>query len=172
MRGWSIFFGILIFASIVSVSFSHTVDLYLRVGFLLWEARLATFAVEATFLLSGWSILWYRMQKKDPGKAAYLGFSFGLFMALFSNSAYSIRSVSIGCLAIKQLNGYWLYLSLLASEFPRRLSAKTCWAEKWINRPAIRLTSGQEWPVSQLLQPPPSTRWPIKNQLASRVAEK
>lgn len=90
MRGWSIFFGILIFASIVSVSFSHTVDLYLRVGFLLWEARLATFAVEATFLLSGWSILWYRMQKKDPGKAAYLGFSFGLFMALFSNSAYTV----------------------------------------------------------------------------------
>lgn len=90
MRTWSIVLGIAIFICIVSVSFSHTVDLYLRVGFLLWEARLATFAVEATFLLSGWSILWYRMQKKDPGKAAYIGFFFGSFMALFSNSAYTV----------------------------------------------------------------------------------
>ena len=90
MRTWSIVLGIAIFICIVSVSFSHTVDLYLRVGFVMWEAILATIAIETTFLLSGWSILWYRMQRKSPGKSAYVGFFFGVFMVLFSNSAYTV----------------------------------------------------------------------------------
>ncbi len=67
MRAWSIFLGVVIFLCVVSVSFSHTVDLYQRVGFALWEAVGITIAVETTFFLSGWSILWHRYRGQKPG---------------------------------------------------------------------------------------------------------
>jgi len=90
MRAWSIILGVVIFLCVVSVSFAHTVDLYKRVGFELWEARMFTVAVEVTFLLSGWTILWRRLQGQKPGTAAYAGFLYGIVLVLFSNSAYTV----------------------------------------------------------------------------------
>ena len=90
MRTWSIILGVIIFGCVVTVSFSHTVDLYRRVGFELWEARTFTVAVEVTFLLSGWTILWRRLQGQKPGTAAYAGFLYGIILVLFSNSAYTV----------------------------------------------------------------------------------
>lgn len=90
MRKWSIIFGLIIFVCVVTVSFSHTVDLYERVGFKQWEAFLITVAVETTFLLSGWSILWYRNKGRKPGGPAYAGFLYGVVLVLFSNSAYTV----------------------------------------------------------------------------------
>ena len=90
MRKWSIIFGLIIFVCVVTVSFSHTVDLYERVGFKQWEAILITVAVEATFLLSGWSILWHRYRGQRPGGPAYAGFLYGVVLVLFSNSSYTV----------------------------------------------------------------------------------
>jgi len=90
MRKWSIIFGLVIFVCVVTVSFSHTVDLYERVGFKQWEAILITVAVEATFLLSGWSILWHRYRGQKPGGPAYAGFLYGVVLVLFSNSSYTV----------------------------------------------------------------------------------
>lgn len=90
MRKWSIIFGLIIFVCVVTVSFSHTVDLYERVGFKQWEAFLITVAVETTFLLSGWTILWYRNKGQKPGGPAYAGFLYGVVLVLFSNSAYTV----------------------------------------------------------------------------------
>lgn len=90
MRLASIIFGLIVFVCVVSVSFSHTVDLYERVGFLRWEAVMITIAVETTFLLSGWSILWYRFRGQSPGGPAYAGFVYGVAIVLFSNSSYTV----------------------------------------------------------------------------------
>lgn len=90
MRTWSIILGAVIFLCVVSVSFSHTVDLYQRVGFVRWEATVFTIAVETTFLLSGWSILWYRNKGEKPSGSAYAGFIYGVILVLFSNSAYTV----------------------------------------------------------------------------------
>jgi len=90
MKVWSIIFGLIIFVCVVTVSFSHTVDLYERVGFKWWEAISITIAVETTFLLSGWSILWYRFRGQSPGGPAYAGFVYGVAIVLFSNSAYTV----------------------------------------------------------------------------------
>lgn len=90
MRTWSIILGAVIFLCVVSVSFSHTVDLYQRVGFVRWEATVFTIAVETTFLLSGWSILWYRNKGEKPSGSAYAGFIYGVTLVLFSNSAYTV----------------------------------------------------------------------------------
>lgn len=90
MRTWSIILGVVIFLCVVSVSFSHTVDLYQRVGFVRWEATVFTIAVETTFLLSGWSILWYRNKGEKPSGSAYAGFIYGVILVLFSNSAYTV----------------------------------------------------------------------------------
>lgn len=90
MRLASIIFGLIVFVCVVSVSFSHTVDLYERVGFLRWEAVMITIAVETAFLLSGWSILWYRFRGQSPGGPAYAGFVYGVAIVLFSNSAYTV----------------------------------------------------------------------------------
>jgi len=90
MRTWSIILGVVIFLCVVSVSFSHTVDLYKRVGFVLWEAVGITIAVETTFFLSGWSILWHRYRGQKPGGPAYAGFLYGVTLVLFSNAAYTV----------------------------------------------------------------------------------
>ena len=90
MRAWSIILGVVIFLCVVSVSFSHTVDLYKRVGFALWEAIGITIAVETTFFLSGWSILWHRYRGQKPGGPAYAGFLYGVTLVLFSNAAYTV----------------------------------------------------------------------------------
>src|SRR5690606_21293463 len=82
--------GVVIFLCVVSVSFSHTVDLYKRVGFVLWEAVGITIAVETTFFLSGWSILWHRYRGQKPGGPAYAGFLYGVTLVLFSNAAYTV----------------------------------------------------------------------------------
>lgn len=90
MRTWSIIFGMVIFICVVTVSFSHTVALYERVGFAQWEAVLITIAVETTFFLSGWSILWHRYRGQKPGGPAYAGFLYGVTLVLFSNAAYTV----------------------------------------------------------------------------------
>lgn len=90
MRAWSIFLGVVIFLCVVSVSFSHTVDLYQRVGFALWEAVVFTIAVETTFFLSAWTILWRRNKGEKPSGSAYAGFTYGVVLVFFSNSAYTV----------------------------------------------------------------------------------
>lgn len=90
MRIISVLFGLVIFLCVVTVSFSHTVALYERVGFVQWEAILITCAVETTFLLSAWTILWYRNKGQKPGGPAYAGFLYGIVIVLFSNAAYTV----------------------------------------------------------------------------------
>src|SRR5690554_1265434 len=90
MRAWSIILGVVIFLCVVSVSFSHTVDLYKRVGFALWESVVFTIAVETTFFLSAWTILWRRNRGEKPSGSAYAGFIYGVILVLFSNSAYTV----------------------------------------------------------------------------------
>ena len=90
MRAWSIILGVVIFLCVVSVSFSHTVDLYKRVGFALWESVVFTIAVETTFFLSAWTILWRRNRGEKPSGSAYAGFTYGVILVLFSNSAYTV----------------------------------------------------------------------------------
>lgn len=90
MRAWSIFLGVVIFLCVVSVSFSHTVDLYKRVGFALWESVVFTIAVETTFFLSAWTILWRRNRGEKPSGSAYAGFTYGVVLVFFSNSAYTV----------------------------------------------------------------------------------
>ncbi|WP_141201754.1 hypothetical protein [Paludifilum halophilum] len=83
----------------------------MRVGFVLWEAVLITIAVETTFLLSGWSILWNRQRGTSPGAPAYWGFSYGLGLVFFSNAAYT---VGLGYLFENQFAGWTLALSVVA----------------------------------------------------------
>lgn len=90
MRAWSIILGVVIFLCVVSVSFSHTVDLYKRVGFALWESVVFTIAVETTFFLSAWTILWRRNKGEKPSGSAYAGFTYGVVLVFFSNSAYTV----------------------------------------------------------------------------------
>jgi len=90
MRTWSIILGVVIFLCVVSVSFSHTVDLYQRVGFTLWESIVFTIAVETTFFLSGWTIIWRRNKGEKTSGSAYAGFIYGVILVLFSNSAYTV----------------------------------------------------------------------------------
>ena len=90
MRTWSIILGVVIFLCVVSVSFSHTVDLYKRVGFALWESVVFTIAVETTFFLSAWTILWRRNRGEKPSGSAYAGFTYGVVLVFFSNSAYTV----------------------------------------------------------------------------------
>jgi len=90
MRTWSIILGAVIFLCVVSVSFSHTVELYQRVGFALWEAIVFTIAVETTFFLSAWTIMWRRNKGENPSGSAYAGFAYGVILVFFSNSAYTV----------------------------------------------------------------------------------
>lgn len=132
MRIWSIIFGMVIFICVVTVSFSHTVALYERVGFIRWEAVLITIAVETTFLLSGWSILWYRYRGQHPGGPSYAGFLYGVTIVLFSNSAYT---VGLDVLFTNKVAQWTLALSVVAGVFiseaiiSRNLS-------QWTDRPA------------------------------------
>jgi len=114
MRIWSIIFGMVIFICVVTVSFSHTVALYERVGFVRWEAVLITIAVETTFLLSGWSILWYRYRGQHPGGPSYAGFLYGVTIVLFSNSAYT---VGLDVLFTNKVAQWMLALSVVAGVF-------------------------------------------------------
>lgn len=90
MRTWSIILGAIIFLCVVCVSFSHTVELYQRVGFALWEAIVFTIAVETTFFLSAWTIMWRRNKGENPSGSAYAGFAYGVILVFFSNSAYTV----------------------------------------------------------------------------------
>jgi len=66
------------------------VDLYQRVGFTLWESIVFTIAVETTFFLSGWTIIWRRNKGEKTSGSAYAGFIYGVILVLFSNSAYTV----------------------------------------------------------------------------------
>src|SRR5690606_28969941 len=43
-----------------------------------------------TFFLSAWTILWRRNKGEKPSGSAYAGFTYGVVLVFFSNSAYTV----------------------------------------------------------------------------------
>lgn len=162
MRTWSIMLGVIIFVCVVTVSFAHTVDLYKRVGFLHWEAVTFTIAVETTFLLSGWAILWRRLQGQKPGAAAYAGFLYGIILVLFSNSAYTVgldnlfeNKIAQWTLALSVVLGVIIAEMIISQNlFDRSIDRST---NQSINQPASQMAelanqpTDHQQPASQLV---------------------
>lgn len=167
MRTWSIILGVVIFLCVVSVSFSHTVDLYQRVGFVRWEATVFTIAVETTFLLSGWSILWYRNKGEKPSGSAYAGFIYGVILVLFSNSAYTVgldelfeNKIAQWVLALSVVLGVLIAESIISQNLINRSANQSArQVAELANQPTSQPISqpvGRDQPVNHLADQPHS----------------
>ena len=198
MRAWSIILGVVIFLCVVSVSFAHTVDLYKRVGFLHWEATIFTIAVETTFLLSGWSILWCRNRGQKPSGSAYAGFLYGIVLVLFSNSAYTVglntlfeNNIAQWGLALSVVLGVLIAESIISQNLINRSANQSArQVAELANQPTSQPISqpvGQDQPANHLADQPHSqvaesanhqpggqSDWPANNaadQPANKMAD-
>lgn len=167
MRAWSIFLGVVIFLCVVSVSFSHTVELYQRVGFALWEAIVFTIAVETTFFLSAWTIMWRRNKGENPSGSAYAGFLYGIVLVLFSNSAYTVglntlfeNNIAQWGLALSVVLGVLIAESIISQNLINRSANQSArQVAELANQPTSQPISqpvGQDQPVNHLADQPHS----------------